>query len=214
MTKWPAAFRCKSRLGTDIGAAPAAAIQMKLIAHTTSVAKKLKEKCSIDTILAIEGIGLKKATKWGEDLGIKNICLQGEGSLGERMKRQLIKIKKGSGILNNSGHKIIIIGSDLPLLSAHDIENGFKELNSHELVIGPSEDGGYWLIGFSEKLLNPITSIPFEGIDWGGDSVLTQTLYKIKKHKVTYKVLNSHNDIDRALDLTPWLSLSQSKIIN
>ncbi len=212
MTKWPAAFRCKSRLSNDIGAEQASRIQRELIAHTTSVAKKLKEKCCLDIVLAVEGIGIKKARQWGGVLGIKNISLQGHGTLGERMKRQLLKIKNEKNNFKNTDYNIIVIGTDLPSLSVIELENAFQELKKHSLVIGPAEDGGYWLIGFSKELLKPVTSIPFRGINWGSNSVLKQTLCQINKHKVSYKLLTSHNDVDNVLDLKPWLTLSSKKI--
>ncbi len=207
MTKWPATLRCKSRLSNDIGAQKASCIQKKLIFHTISAAKKLNEKLAIDITLAVEGIGLKKARRWGNILGIKNVSLQGKGNLGERMRRQLIKIRREKNTHRNTDYKVIIIGSDLPMLSTNELESAFQELENNHFVIGPSKDGGYWLIGLSKELLMPLTCIPFEGIHWGGDSVLSQTLYQIKRHKLNYKVINTHNDIDNILDLKPWLRL-------
>ena len=62
---------------------------------------------------------------------------------------------------------IIFIGTDLPDLCHQDLLNTLKELQHNDLILGPSNDGGYWLIGLSEKVMLSHTYLPFINIKWG-----------------------------------------------
>ena len=73
------------------------------------------------------------------------------------------------------------------------------------MVLGPSEDGGYWLIGLSNKLLNPLCSWPFSGINWGTDQVLPETIRLATLNQIDYQLLQTKNDLDNISDLSLWL---------
>ena len=73
------------------------------------------------------------------------------------------------------------------------------------MVLGPSKDGGYWLIGLSNKLLNPLCNWPFSGIKWGSDKVLEETIRLASLNQINYQLLQTKNDLDNILDLSPWL---------
>ena len=89
--KWHAIVRGKSRLAKDIGAFKAAKIQEKLTNHTINVAKEIQKKGLADIKVAIDGIGIKAAKKWGVLNKIKTVEIQGPGNLGTKMKRQFLK---------------------------------------------------------------------------------------------------------------------------
>ena len=74
------------------------------------------------------------------------------------------------------------------------------------MVLGPSSDGGYWLIGFSNKLLNPLSSWPFSGINWGSKQVLEKTIRLATVNQIDYQLLQTKNDLDNISDLSPWLN--------
>jgi len=199
MARWPAPGRCKSRLSKDIGFLKASNIQHHLISHTISVAQQLEQDGLVETHLAVGGIGFKSARRWGKSFGIKKVLLQGEGTLGVRMRRQLMKINRTEKI-----DKAIIIGSDLPSLSRSDLNKALYHLNKQDLVIGPADDGGYWLLGLTGKLIKPIATWPFSGISWGSSNVLKETLDKAHHLGTKARLLNSKNDIDSLGDLLPW----------
>ena len=90
MAKWHGYGRCKTRLSQGIGKTNSAIIQSVMTNHTISVAKFLKNFNFIDVSIAISGLGLKNCRRWSKDLGITKFNLQGDGCLGERMKRQII----------------------------------------------------------------------------------------------------------------------------
>ena len=198
MAKWHAYGRCKTRLSRDIGKICSAKVQRKMTEHTVSVAKSIEKKGLIDISLAISGLGLKKGKRWTRELGIKNFSLQGKGCLGEKMKRQILINKK----LNLTKTKnIIIVGTDLPDLCHMDLLNTLTKLKKKDLIIGPSNDGGYWLIAFSERLLSTNLYLPFINIKWSSKDVLKQTINNFSSIKLRYEFLQTKTDIDTILDI-------------
>ena len=198
MVKWHAYGRCKSRLSKDIGKLRSANVQRKMTEHTVSVAKSIEDKGLIDISLSISGIGSKKSRRWSNELGIKNFNLQGRGCLGEKMRRQIL-INKNSNYKNK--RNIIFIGTDLPDFCHMDLLNTLAKLKKNDLILGPSNDGGYWLIAFSEKLLSKNLYLPFINIKWGGEDVLQQTIYNFSSSFLKYDFLQRKIDIDTILDI-------------
>ncbi len=97
--------------------------------------------------------------------------------------------------------KILLVGSDSPTLPISYISEAFTQLDSRDIAIGPSTDGGYYLIGFST--LNIKTTVPFvfEDIAWSTADVFRQTLARIRSVKATVGLLPPWYDIDTAEDL-------------
>ena len=199
MLKWHAYGRCKTRLSKDIGKFHASYIQKKMTEHTVSVAKFLEEKGYIDISLAISGVGLKRGRKWSKQLGIENFNLQGQGCLGEKMRRQIIVNKKFC--FNKEIKNIIIIGSDLPDLCHLDILNTISKLKNNDIIFGPSNDGGYWLIAFSERLLSTNLYLPFINIKWSKENVLQRTISNFSSMNLKHDFLCSKTDIDMISDI-------------
>ncbi len=205
MTRWHAIFRCKSRLSKDVGAYQAAKIQEKLTNHTICVAKQIQKEGHANIKLAIDGIGIKAAKKWGLTNKIKTVALQGPGNLGTKMKRQFLKTHSEKTLPQKIRNSILLIGTDLPSISYSDLIQAIQILNHKEMVLGPSSDGGYWLIGLSSKLINPLCAWPFSGIGWGTDKVLQETTRLASFNQIDYQLLQTKNDLDSILDLSPWL---------
>ena len=205
MTRWHGIYRCKSRLSKDIGAYRAAKIQEKLTINTINVAKETEKEGLADIKIAIDGIGLQAAKKWASRNKIKTIEIQGAGNLGTKMKRQFLNKHSKKTLSRQSRNPILIIGTDLPSISYSDLTQAIQALNHKEMVLGPSRDGGYWLIGLSNKLLNPVCAWPFSGISWGTDKVLQETIRLASLNKIDYGLLQTKNDLDNILDLSPWL---------
>ena len=188
MAKWHGFGRCKSRLAKDIGKSNSAKVQSVMTKHTISVAKSLEKIKLIDVSIAISGLGKKNCRRWSKELGIKKFSLQGKGCLGEKMKRQIIINKKFC--TQNKIKNIIFIGTDLPDLCHQDLFNTVKELKQNDLILGPSNDGGYWLIGLSEKLISKHLHLPFINIGWSKENVLQNTIDNFSSTKLKYKFLN------------------------
>ena len=205
MTRWHAVFRCKSRLSREVGAIQAAKIQERLTNHTIKVVQELQEEGLADVKVAIDGIGLKAAKRWAISKKIKTVVTQGHGNLGIRMKRQFFKTNREKTIFHQTPNPILLIGTDLPTISTTDLIRAIQILNQKDMVLGPSADGGYWLLGLSNKLLNPLCAWPFSGIKWGTDQVLQKTARLASSNKIDYQLLQTKNDVDNIIDLSPWL---------
>ena len=198
MAKWHAYGRCKNRLSKDIGKISSANVQRKMTDHTVSVAKFLEKKGLIDISLAISGLGFKKSKRWSNELGIKNFTLQGRGCLGEKMRRQILINKKISFAKKRN---IIFIGTDLPDICHMDLLNTITKLKNNDLILGPSNDGGYWLIAFSERLLSTDLYLPFINIKWGREDVLKQTIKNFSSMYLKHEFLHKKIDIDTIKDI-------------
>jgi rSAM/selenodomain-associated transferase 1 len=102
----------------------------------------------------------------------------------------------------NGYKKILIVGSDSPTLPLSYISEAVIGLDSRDIVIGPSVDGGYYLIGFSAENLNEIVPSVFEEIAWSTPQVLQQTVERIRTMNATLKVLPPWYDVDTPEDLS------------
>jgi len=205
MTRWHSIYRCKSRLAKEIGALKAAKIQEKLTQHTINVAQEIQKEGLAEIRVAIDGIGIKAARRWAVKNKIQTIATQGPGNLGTKMKRQFLKAHAEKNTSDQITNSILLIGTDLPSLSHCDLIKAIQILNHKEMVLGPSTDGGYWLIGLSNKLLSPLFLWPFSGINWGTDEVLEKTIKLATLNKIDFQLLQTKNDLDNIRDLSPWI---------
>ena len=199
MAKWHGFGRCKTRLSKDIGKINSAKVQNVMTKHTIAVAKSLQKTNLIDVSIAITGLGEKNCRRWAKELGVKKFNLQGKGCLGEKMKRQIIINKKFC-----TQHKIkniIFVGTDLPDLCHQDLLNTLRDLQQNDLILGPSNDGGYWLIGLSKKIISQYLNLPFINIRWGTENVLQNTIDNFASTKLKYKFLEKKIDIDKIIDI-------------
>ena len=212
MTRWHGIYRCKSRLSKDIGAFKAAKIQEKLTNHTIKVAKLIQKEGLADIKVAIDGIGIKAAKKWAMLNEIKTVDIQGPGNLGTKMKRQFLRTNSKKILSHQIQNPILLIGTDLPSISHFELIQALQILKHKDMVLGPSNDGGYWLIGLSNKLLNPLCSWPFSGICWGSDKVLQKTIRLASSNQINYQLLQNKNDLDNIMDLSPWLDYKSFRL--
>ncbi|MFA4919472.1 MAG: TIGR04282 family arsenosugar biosynthesis glycosyltransferase [Thermodesulfovibrionales bacterium] len=94
--------------------------------------------------------------------------------------------------------KAVILGSDLPDLQKNILDMAFKALHVNDVVIGPSADGGYYLIGFRHNSFLPEA---FKGISWGTDTVLKDTLKILREKNYRAHFLPELRDVDTIEDL-------------
>ncbi len=118
------------------------------------------------------------------------IATQAEGCLGERMKSFFQQATE------HQFDKTILIGTDSPTLPASIIIQAYDILNDVECVIGPANDGGYYLIGCQQEV-PPV----FESIDWSTSKVLAQTISALQSARVSYELLPPWFDVDTIDDL-------------
>ena len=191
-TKNPVLGKVKTRLAKGVGDKKALEIYKFLLKHTKDITGKLNVNKQVYYAWNIAEDDIWK------DGGFQK-RLQVEGDLGEKMEAAF---KSG---FDEGYNKIIIIGSDLYDMDTTDLEEAFKELENHNYVIGPAEDGGYYLLGM--KSLN---SALFINKAWSTSSVFEQSLQDMQEG--TYKALPLKNDIDTLEDIKDHTAFQ--KIIN
>ena len=199
MVKWPRFGSCKTRLSKDIGKKNALKIQNKMLSHTLSVSKNVKERKIAEVRMAITGMGFNSSRRWCKDLGINNFCFQGKGCLGEKMKRQIYKSQRILGTYQKKN--IIFIGTDLPNLCHLDIVKTISKLENKDVVIGPSNDGGYWLIAFSQRFISNNNYLPFINIKWSSSDVFKRTIDNLNQQEINIDFLDTKIDIDTIYDI-------------
>ena len=133
----------------------------------------------------------------GDDL---NLFPQKGTNLGDKMENAL------ADTFAAGYERALLIGSDLPDLPSGIIETAFTGLEQCSAAIGPSRDGGYYLIGFTAAGFTPQI---FHGIPWSTNQVFDLTLNRFKDHHVSYHTLPVWQDIDTQKDLSV-LSLDPS----
>ena len=101
-----------------------------------------------------------------------------------------------SDLFDQGYSKVLIIGTDCPELSPEIIIAAFDSLNTHDIVIGPARDGGYYLLGM-KKLCPDL----FNNISWSTDQVLQQTLRACVDSGLSNRLLDELSDIDNEEDL-------------
>tara|TARA_R110002050_G_scaffold67912_2_gene147197 strand:+ start:2291 stop:2968 length:678 start_codon:yes stop_codon:yes gene_type:complete len=180
-TRNPELGKGKRRLAATVGDEAALHIYQFLLNHTVKITSHLYAE---------------KLVYYSEEIWQKDIWdnsrygkkLQQGNDLGVRMANAF---KEG---FQNEFQKIIIIGSDMFDLSQKDIEQAFKALEKNDFVVGPAEDGGYYLLG-----MNNYMPELFKNKVWGTDTVLKDTLTDLKDKKTA--ILETRNDIDYYEDI-------------
>jgi uncharacterized protein len=190
-TRFPEPGKSKTRLIPVLGPAGAAELHRQMAEHTLRWAKELRERVPLAVEIRGTGRSPEPFRRW---LGSSFFYAdQGEGDLGRRMLRALqdaFRLKAG---------KVLLVGTDVPDLSADLAEGALLLLNSSDLVLGPAEDGGYYLLG----LRRPVPRL-FQDIPWGTGEVFPKTLRIARAERLSYALLPSLPDVDRPEDLPVW----------
>lgn len=185
--------RCKARLIPALGVELAITIYEALVQQTMSWMES-----PVDEGIAVEvhyiGDNLERLRfLCGEAAGqIKFAPQQGE-NLGRRIANAF------DAAFQEGSSKVAIIGTDCPDLNLESVRAAFAKLAENDLVLGPANDGGYYLIA----LRKPARKL-FQNIPWGGASVLQETLRKAQHLNMTFDLLPKLADIDRPEDLSLW----------
>jgi rSAM/selenodomain-associated transferase 1 len=114
--------------------------------------------------------------------------------LGERMGNAF------RSVFSRGVRKAVLVGTDVPDLSASIIDDAIRSLDSYDVVIGPCHDGGYYLVGMKELHHEIFVDIP-----WSTDAVLERTQERINSLGLTLNLLPTLADIDTAEDLRSWI---------
>ena len=160
--------------------------------YTCFLADSLDKICEVESADRFAGIYPSNLSGYFERLDPSlsiTVFLQEGKDLGERMRNAF------SARFQDGYKRVVIIGSDSPSLPVAYIRQAFT--SERDVVLGPSADGGYFLIGMKGQLVNL-----FDGIAWGGDTVLAETRAKLEAiDGASLELLPVWYDVDRPEDL-------------
>lgn len=131
------------------------------------------------------------------------LALQNGDDLGSRMESAF-----RDALEEEESGKVVLLGSDSPTLPLEYVGQAFKELVDREAVLGPAEDGGYYLVGCS-------TFVPelFRGIDWGTDRVLSQSKDALANANREFTLLPAWYDVDSEKDVARLRSELKTNVL-
>jgi len=188
-TRNPELGKVKTRLAKTVGDETALEIYKFLLQKTREISLKVTSDTAVYYSVKVRSNDLwdsenyQKYQQVGEDLGIRMLnAFKDSFSAGYK--------------------KVVIIGSDLYDLTSENIEKAFTELDDNDVVLGPAQDGGYYLLG-----MNSLHSNIFKDKNWGTETVRKDTLADLKDKKV--HLLKELNDIDVFEDVKDHPSFQQ-----
>ena len=195
--KYPEEGNVKMRLAQSLGEEAATGLYRAFIQDTLTTVQTLDIPCHI-AVYPPESQELM--AQW---LGPTYQIFHQKGSnLGERLQNGFETMFK------KDYQQVIALASDSPDLPNEILLTAVSNLQTHEAVIGPASDGGYYLIGFSRDLINPDF---FEDISWSTETVFRETLSRIESMTNQIYVLPEWADIDTKDDLREFYEKYQSQ---
>jgi len=183
--RYPRAGECKTRLIPALGEEGAANLHQHLTERTVSVLRS----CGLQVTVATTGADPSNFAGWlGPDVVLIE---QVEGGLTERLLACL------------EPAPVIFFGADTPDLALRHVEAAVAAFRRHDVVIGPAEDGGYYLIGMRRPMPELLIDMP-----WSTEHVLPETLARLGRMGIGPLLLETLADCDRPEDLERWPELA------
>lgn len=182
--RYPEAGRCKTRLAAGLGTAAALAVYQALLRHTVEVVGQ----CPGRKVLCVDPP--ERARDGGDWAPGMDLYLpQADGDLGKRMSCA-VEQRFDAGAT-----RVLLLGCDCPQISKDSVISSLAALEDHDVVLGPTEDGGYYLLGLKGR--HPFL---FQGIPWSTEEVLEKTLNILKFHSLSYLLRDTLSDVDTLED--------------
>jgi rSAM/selenodomain-associated transferase 2/rSAM/selenodomain-associated transferase 1 len=188
-TRYPEPGKCKTRLIPALGAEGAAHLQRDLILRTLAWARDLRGR-DIGLELHYAGPEAPMRAWLGGKVMLEPQC---GGDLGGRMHDSLTRM------LQKGAPRAVLAGCDIPGLTSGVMARAFEALKESDLVLGPADDGGYYLVG----LKKPAPGL-FRDMSWGHGQVLAQTLDRARSLGLSYALLDELCDVDHPHELPAW----------
>ncbi len=182
MVREPRLGAVKTRLARGVGAAQAARFYRTV---TANLIRRLAPDRRWQTVLAVTPDGAARSPVWPR---AAPRMAQGRGDLGARMARLLASHPHGP---------VVLIGSDIPGITAAHIAHGFNAMKNADVVFGPAEDGGFWLVGV--RRARDIRGL-FDGVRWSSARTLADTLANLRGRRVAF--VARLTDVDDAATYT------------
>jgi rSAM/selenodomain-associated transferase 1 len=189
--KAPRPGAVKTRLAATLGAVEACAAYRRLV---ETLLRQLAALENVELCFSPDDAG-SEITGWAQPTW--PLTTQGSGDLGHRLNQAFRRA------FDEGAKSVVIIGSDCPEVSASDIQAAWTALLSHDLVLGPATDGGYWLIGLRTHRPELFADVP-----WSTNGVLRATLERSRAAGLRAHLLRELSDVDTAADWRSFLSKS------
>ncbi|MCP4442205.1 MAG: glycosyltransferase [Aureispira sp.] len=183
--KNPALGRAKTRLAASIGDEKALEVYKFLLEYTRTTT----QATNADKVVFYTDF-VDKSDSFDSTAFQKQLQIQ-DDDLGERMYNAF-EYAFGQGY-----ERVLLIGSDCYELSTDILNNAFDELKEHEFVIGPANDGGYYLVG-----MNRLEKKIFTHKTWSTAEVFGNTVQDFENIEATYAILPMLTDIDYLEDMS------------
>jgi rSAM/selenodomain-associated transferase 2/rSAM/selenodomain-associated transferase 1 len=188
--RYPIPGQTKTRLMPELGRVGAANLQRKLTETVFKTIRETASRRSLGVEVWFAGGNERRMRQW---LGGDAVFLsQPQGSLGHRMRTAFEQS------FRQGRRRVVLVGSDIPGVKSGHFNQAFEALGENDLVLGPSTDGGYWLVGMSGCY------DIFGEVDWSTDRVFEQTIHTAKRLGLKTSTLDLLTDIDTADDLRQW----------
>ena len=195
--KLPRVGEVKTRLGKSIGMEKAAEIYKQFAEDAFTLADAMKSQGVTIYVFFAPGAEKDEVDEWvGRDF---LYVVQAGENLGERMQHAFERT------FADGAKRSVVIGTDIPELDSSILDSAFKQLPNHDIVLGPSTDGGYYLLG-----MNPPIKQVFVGIEWSTEKVLQQTLDCLESLRLSYTLLSEFADVDTVEDYQLYLTRTKS----
>jgi uncharacterized protein len=186
--KYPEPGKVKTRLAKNIGSESAALLYRKM---AESIIYDLSKLADYRKIIFFDPPERRNdIMRWLKFNGLSFVAQEGD-SLGEKMSNAF------THAFSLGADKAIVIGTDCPQIKTETIVKAFEKLQVSEVVVGPSYDGGYYLLG-----LRSLIPEVFHGIDWGTNLVFDQTMKRLRRNGINSERLEMLRDVDTVEDLS------------
>ena len=189
LAKNPFTTQVKTRLAKDIGADAARGVYARLLYQTLNRLTSSRSKINLTLCLPSQN----DRRFFEEAYPELEITQQASGDLGMKIHDAL------QSAFKTGAQTAIVIGSDLPAMGWNLLDQAFNQIQENAVLLGPSLDGGYYLIGMQAPGINIFKDVP-----WSSARVLMMTIEKIRAAGFQPILLPEHQDIDFASDLVEW----------
>ena len=187
----PKLGRVKAQLAKSVGERNAFVVYLKLLEHTHIVASRLEVDKAVFYSQEVEDFDILDYYKFprfaqkGKDVPERIIRATGQG-------------------FAESYSKVVVIGPDCYELDEHMLEDAFKQLDNHQVVVGPALSGGFYLFGMRQH----VPGI-FKNLEWEAENLLLDLILNLQKFRLSYKILPTLQLVDVVEDLGELKELIQ-----
>ena len=188
--KAPRPAAVKTRLAESIGTEAACAAYRRLV---ETLLKQLRNLRAVELCFSPDDAAAEIKGWLEEDW---NSSPQGGGDLGQRLQSAFERAF-ATGV-----KRAVIIGSDCPAVTAEDIYEAWNGLWTHDVVLGPATDGGYWLVGLGRPQPQLFRDIP-----WSTERVFIETTKRIRQAGLSVQLLRELQDVDTEAEWRRFLTL-------